>query len=76
MVFYMFYSKFLMQKSAVPLQRISDYVFPEMKLHGLVPNSHIHVFVSDLYIPTISPPIFCCKIGGPIVGRYKSLTET
>ncbi len=23
------------------------YVFPEMKLHGLVPNSRIHVFVSD-----------------------------
>jgi hypothetical protein len=54
MVFYMFYSKFLMQKSAVPLQRISDYVFPEMKLHGLIPNFHIHEFVSDLYIPTIS----------------------
>jgi hypothetical protein len=28
-----------------------------MKLHGLVPNFHIHVSVSDLYNPTISPPI-------------------
>jgi hypothetical protein len=29
------------------------YVFPEMKLRGLVPNSYIHVFVShsDLCIP-------------------------
>jgi hypothetical protein len=33
------------------------YVFPEMKLCGLVPNFHIHVSVSDLYIPTIGPPI-------------------
>ncbi len=29
------------------------FVFPEMKLHGLVPNSYIHVSVSDLYIPRI-----------------------
>jgi hypothetical protein len=27
------------------------YVFPEMKLRGLVPNFYIHVSVSDLYIP-------------------------
>ncbi len=34
------------------------YVFPEMKLRGLVPNFHIHVSLTDLYIPRISPPIF------------------
>ncbi len=28
-----------------------------MKLRGVVPNFHIHVSVSDLYIPTIGPPI-------------------
>jgi hypothetical protein len=28
-----------------------------MKLRGLVPNFHIHVSMSDLYIPTIGPPI-------------------
>jgi hypothetical protein len=28
-----------------------------MKLRGLVPNSYIHVSVSDLYISTIGPPI-------------------
>ena len=33
------------------------YVFPEMKLHGLVPNFHIHVSESDLYISRIGPPI-------------------
>jgi hypothetical protein len=26
-------------------------IFPEMKLRSLVPNFHIHVSVSDLYIP-------------------------
>jgi hypothetical protein len=46
------------------------YVFPEMKLRGLVPNFHIHVSVSYLHIPTIGPPIFCSKIGGPIVVIY------
>ncbi len=30
-----------------------NYVFPEMKLRGLIPNFHIHVSVSVLFIPTI-----------------------
>jgi hypothetical protein len=34
-----------------------------MKLRGLFPNSYIHVFVSDLYIPTI-------------LGIYKLLADT
>ncbi len=34
------------------------YVFPERKLCGLVPNSYIHVSVSDLYIPRIGLPIW------------------
>jgi hypothetical protein len=34
------------------------YLFPEMKLLGLVPNSYIHVPVSDLNIPRISLPIW------------------
>jgi hypothetical protein len=32
------------------------YVFLEIKLRGLVPNSYIHVSVRDLYIPSISLP--------------------
>ncbi len=33
---------------------------------------YTHVGASDLYIPTIRLPIFCCrKIGGPNVGIYK-----
>ncbi len=34
------------------------YVFPEMKLRGLVPNSYDYVTVSDLYIPRIGLPIW------------------
>jgi hypothetical protein len=40
------------------LQRNFDYVFPEKELRGLSPNFHIHVSVSDLYIPVVGPPIF------------------
>ncbi len=34
------------------------YVLLETELRGCSPNFHIHVSVSDLYISTISPPIF------------------
>jgi hypothetical protein len=51
-------------------------IFPEMKLRGLVPNFHIHVFVSDLYISTIGPPFLLQKIEGPIVEIHKLLTKT
>jgi hypothetical protein len=34
------------------------YVFPEMKLHGLIPNSYIRVSVSDLCIPRIGLSIW------------------
>jgi hypothetical protein len=40
------------------------------------PNFHIHVSVSDLYIPKIDLPILLQEICGPILGIYKSLTET
>ncbi len=32
----------------------SKQIFPEKKLRGLVPNSYIHLSVSDLYIVTTS----------------------
>ncbi len=38
--------------------KIPNYVFPEKELRGLNPNFHIHVSVSDLYIPRIGPHIF------------------
>ncbi len=40
------------------------YVFPEVKLRGLIPNSYIHEFVSDLYIPRIG---LQQNIGRPIL---------
>jgi hypothetical protein len=36
-------------------------VLPEKKLRGLIPNLHVHVSVSNLYIPTIGPSIFLQK---------------
>jgi hypothetical protein len=38
--------------------KIQYYVFPEKELGGLSPNFHIHVSVSDLYIPRIGLHIF------------------
>ncbi len=32
-------------------RNVDERNIPEMKLRGLVPNFHIHVSVSDLYIP-------------------------
>ncbi len=52
------------------------YVFPEMKLHGLVSNFHIHVSLSDLYISRSVHLFYCNQIGKPIVGIYQSLTDT
>ncbi len=43
-------------------------IFPEMKLRGLFPNLYISVFVSDLYIPTIYPPILLYCVCGLILG--------
>jgi hypothetical protein len=66
---------------AVPaLQRqnteISKQIFPEKEYRGLSPNFHIHASVSDLYIPTIGLPILLEEICRPILGLYKSLSDT
>jgi hypothetical protein len=56
--------------------RNQKQIFPEKELRGHSPNFHIHVSVSDLYIPTTDLPILLQKICGPILGIYKSLTDT
>jgi hypothetical protein len=49
---------------------------PKKELRGYRPNFLIHVSVSDLNIPTIHLPILLQEICGPILGIYKSLTDT
>ncbi len=50
-------------------------IFPEKELLGHSPYFHI-LSVSDLYIPMIDLPIILKEICGPILGIYKSLTDT
>ncbi len=51
-------------------------IFPGKEYQGLSPNFHIHVSVSELYIPTIGLPFLLEKICGAILGIYKLLTDT
>jgi hypothetical protein len=54
----------------------SKQIFPEKELCGLSPNFHIHVSVSDLYIPPVGLPILLQEnMCVPILGIYKSLTD-
>jgi hypothetical protein len=62
----------LQRKNADNLKQI----FPEKEYRGLSPNFHIHVSVSELYIPTMVLPFLPEEICGPILGIYKSLTDT
>ncbi len=39
--------------STVHFMENFKHIFPEMKLCGLIPNFYVHVYRSDLYIPTI-----------------------
>jgi hypothetical protein len=55
---------------------ISKQICPEKEYRGLSPNFHIHVSVIDLYISTIGLPILLEEICGPLLGLYKSLTDT
>jgi hypothetical protein len=45
----------------------SKQIFPEKELRSHSPLFHIHVSVSDLYIPTINLPILLQEICGPII---------
>jgi hypothetical protein len=52
------------------------YVFPEMKLSGLVPNSYIHVSMSDLYIARVGLPIWLWQNRQTDLRNIKKLTDT
>ncbi len=62
----------LFQNSMVHWNENPIYVFPEKELRGLSPNFRVHVSVRDLVFHIFS----CSRIGRPIVGIYKSLTDT
>jgi len=51
-------------------------IFPEKEYRGLSPNFHIHVSVSELYIPTMGLPVLLEEICRLILGIYKSLKDT
>jgi hypothetical protein len=59
-----------------PIPKNSNQIFPEKKLRCHSSNLHIHVSVSDIYIPTTDLPILLLEICVPILGIYKSLTNT
>jgi hypothetical protein len=50
------------------------YFFFLWELRGRIPNFHIHVSVSDSYIPTNDLPFLLQEICGPILGLYKLFT--
>ncbi len=66
------------QPTPALLQRTNteNWKLPEKEMRGHSPNVHIHVSVSDLKINTIDLPILLQEICGPILGIYKSLTDT
>ncbi len=53
-----------------PIPKFEKQIFPEKELRGHSTNFHIHVSVSDLYIPTIDLLILLQEICGPILGIY------
>jgi hypothetical protein len=53
----------LQRKKADNLKQI----FPEKEYRGLSPNFHIHVSLSELYIPTMGLPFLLEEICGPIL---------
>jgi hypothetical protein len=44
------------------------HIFPEKEYRGLSPNFHIHVSVSELYIPTMGLPVLVEEICRLILG--------
>jgi hypothetical protein len=57
-------------------KRDQIYVFPEMKLRGLVPNSYIHVSVSDSYVPTIGTHILLVDQSWEYITCHDTLSDT
>jgi hypothetical protein len=58
------------KRAAIPL---APCIFPEMKLHNLVPNFYIYVSGSDLYIPMIN---LICILYFLVYMRKRTLSST
>ncbi len=58
------------------LQRQFRLYIPFLGIARPQPQFHIHVSVSDLYIPRIGPHISSSRKGRPIMEIYNSLTDT
>ncbi len=59
---------------SIHLKENPNYVFLCWELRRLSLIFHIHVSVSDLYIPRIGPHISCSRIGRPILEIYKYMS--
>ncbi len=71
--FYMWFVQSALQRQNA---ENSKQMFPEKEYRGFSPNFHINVSVSELYIPTMGLLFLLEEICGPILGIYKSLTDT
>jgi hypothetical protein len=72
--------KLQLPRTAKKQQRKFEKIFPEKELRGHIPNFHIHVSASDLYMPTVDLPILLQENmwadAGNTVYIRKLLTDT
>ncbi len=75
---YIYQNEWVLTRDTLQRQNAENLkqIFPEKEYRGLSPNFHIHVSVSEVYIPTTGLPFLLEEICGPILGIYKSLTDT
>jgi hypothetical protein len=66
------FSNTLQRQNAENLKQI----FPEKEYRSLSSNFHIHVSVSELFLPTMGLPVLLEEICRLILGIYKSLQDT
>ncbi len=62
-------------RTYIHCKEIWIYIFLERELRGLSSNFHIHVSVSDLYIPKFGPPIVLQQNRQTNQGEYINLSQ-